>query len=471
MRLFAYLLLAALFLLLFVSRLVTDGMFIDGVVYATLSNNLAHGIGSFWALKHSDGLFPVFYEHPPLMPGLQSVFFKILGSGYGTERVYCAVVSLCTMGLMAQIWKKVFKGQKAQDWWVLPLFFWMLNEDAYLSYTSNILECTMALFDLCAFYVLFALFAPAAQPVSRLKQVFGIAMSALLLVLAFLTKGPAGLFPLVFFGAMAWAQGTWNWGSVTARTAILVAFTLGGIGLLLLYPPAQVALSTYFEQQVMAAIEGRRTENIAPHRLYMFQRFLETHAHFIILLALLRLFLTKRKDIVLPKLNGRPALLFGAMAAAALLPVMISPKQAPHYIVPALPWIALCLGSVAAALLVPLKRLLMPKWALIAMVILVLGAAAVVVLQYGKVRGDLAQLKPLFEHIPPGERIGFFEAQHILVLTSYFQRYNFNDIDRFNYFYEYLVFEKEQNIPTEIAREYKAIPVNSSKYILYKHAK
>lgn len=459
-----YLLLAALFLLLFVARLVTDGMFIDGVVYATLANNLANGIGSFWALKHAERLYSSFYEHPPLMPGLQSLFFKVLGSGYLTERVYCLVVSLLTMLLMARIWQRILPGSPLRNWWPLPLFFWMLNEDAYLSYTSNMLECTMTLFNLGAVLCLLRWYAGTTA-----ARGAALAGAAVLTILAFLTKGPAGLYPLAFFGAFAVLKDEWNWKKLATPTIFLTALTAGGLGLLLLHEPARACLSAYFNQQVMAAITGKRTENIAPHRFYMLQRFLETHAHFIGLLGLIWYFALKKRGVRVATETLPAVRFFAVLAAAALLPVMISPKQAPHYIVPALPWIALALGAALAGILQPLRRVIVPAAATWAVGGLVVAAAFFAFSQRHKVRSDLAELKPLFAHIPPYASVGFFEKNHALVLNSYFQRYNFNDVDRFGYQHQYLIFETGQQLPPELVNDFEEITVSTKKYKLYKH--
>ena len=46
-----YLLSTSVFLLIIVPQLLTDGMFMDGLIYASIARNLAEGIGSFSDLK------------------------------------------------------------------------------------------------------------------------------------------------------------------------------------------------------------------------------------------------------------------------------------------------------------------------------------------------------------------------------------------------------------------------------------
>ena len=61
------------------NELWSDGMFLDGIYYATISRNLSNGLGSFWYLPSFPFLLysDVFHGHPPLAMGLQSICFSI----------------------------------------------------------------------------------------------------------------------------------------------------------------------------------------------------------------------------------------------------------------------------------------------------------------------------------------------------------------------------------------------------------
>ena len=464
----SYFILLALFLVLFAMPLVQDGMFIDGVCYAALSNNLANGIGSLWSLKLTDTMFSEFNEHPPLMFGIQSLFFRVLGSGYGTERVYCVLVALLTIFLMARIWRNVFQNTPIMAWWPLPVFFWILNEESFMRYTSNMLECTMTLFDLGAVALLlraYPLQKNEFAPNNRSLYVLG---AGLMLVAAFLTKGPAGLFPLAFWGVYAWVNKTSSWNTIITQTVLLTVVVLAGIGVFFLYEPARMALTTYFEQQVMAAIQGKRMENVAPHRLYMLQRFFEIHTHFIVLLGVAWFFIIRRKGRSITPAYRSAVLFFMGIGAMALLPVMVSLKQAPHYIVPSLPWFALGFGAFLASVLVPLKAVAAPRWLLPLAIVLVVAAAYFTYAKVGVTRKDLAEVKPFFSFLPPRSTIGFFARNEALVRNNYFQRYNFNALDGKNTFYKYLIYDKVLSVPEEVLSTYQQIFFVGD-YVVYMH--
>jgi hypothetical protein len=77
-RLFGYLQLQ-FFFALHVPPLIQDDMFLDGVTYAAISKNLAHGYGTFWMPHYTQTKDAVFHGHPPLVFGIQSFFFRVLG--------------------------------------------------------------------------------------------------------------------------------------------------------------------------------------------------------------------------------------------------------------------------------------------------------------------------------------------------------------------------------------------------------
>ena len=115
-----FLIVFALFLGVSAPALFSDGMFMDGLLYATVAKNLANGIGSFWYLHLSETLYPVFHEHPPLAIGIQSILFRILGDSIYIERFYSLFTFLITGLIIYLIWNLVTENKKKEIAW-LPL--------------------------------------------------------------------------------------------------------------------------------------------------------------------------------------------------------------------------------------------------------------------------------------------------------------------------------------------------------------
>ena len=102
-----YLSVFGIILIIISPSLLSDGMFLDGLLYAVISKNLANGIGDFWHLHLTKTLSPIFFEHPPLAFGLQSLFFKILGDSIFVEKLYSFLTYVVTGIIIVKIWKKL----------------------------------------------------------------------------------------------------------------------------------------------------------------------------------------------------------------------------------------------------------------------------------------------------------------------------------------------------------------------------
>ena len=134
--------------------LFSDGMFMDGLIYATVAKNLANGIGTFWYLQFSETLFPAFHEHPPLAIAMQSVLFRIFGDSIYIERFYSLFTFIITGFIIFFIWKQV-SGKKNTSLAWLPLFFWISIPLTTWSCANNMLENTLMIFT--SLSILFAL--------------------------------------------------------------------------------------------------------------------------------------------------------------------------------------------------------------------------------------------------------------------------------------------------------------------------
>jgi 4-amino-4-deoxy-L-arabinose transferase-like glycosyltransferase len=100
-----YIFLFSLGLLLFIPNLLQKGMFVDGLWYATISKNLAEGFGSFWSPAFTHTMAPVFIDHPPLVFGIQSLFFKVLGDALYVEKIYALFIISLTLVLIIILWR------------------------------------------------------------------------------------------------------------------------------------------------------------------------------------------------------------------------------------------------------------------------------------------------------------------------------------------------------------------------------
>ncbi|MBD3237197.1 MAG: glycosyltransferase, partial [Candidatus Eisenbacteria bacterium] len=174
----------SLFLLLLLPRLLSVGIFFDGLTYAAVARNLSLGIGSFWAPHYTQTIYPTFHEQPPLGLWMQSLLFRLFGDTPRVEAFYGLGAGLLLLLLMAGIWRAGPRRPRTGVWLpilllaVYPLTSWIL--------ASNMLEITMALWTAAAVWI--ALRAVRAR--RPRTQLLGGMLAGCLTAGALLTKGP-----------------------------------------------------------------------------------------------------------------------------------------------------------------------------------------------------------------------------------------------------------------------------------------
>ena len=244
-----YLIIIILFLGLS-NELWSKGMFMDGLYYASIARNLSNGLGSFWQLYFTE-LDGVFYGHPPLAMGLQSILFSIFGDSIYIERIYSLFTFLITGFFIHLIWKEVM-GKKYSFYSWVPLFFWIIIPLNGWACANNFLENTMNMFVSASIFF-------AIRNIKTEKLLF-LVLSAFSLSLAFLSKGFTGLFPLSIFFWFFLIFPTMNFKNMIMRTSLLLIFSLVPFLLLFLfYPSAINSLSDYINIQVIDSIQHSQT--------------------------------------------------------------------------------------------------------------------------------------------------------------------------------------------------------------------
>ena len=126
-----YLLIFGLFLCLISPLLLSDGMFLDGIIYASVSKNLSQGIGTFWNPHFTDTRYAEFHEHPPLVFGLLSIFYRIFDDHVYVEKIYSLSTILIQAVLIHLIWKKIKINNES---WI-PILIWFCFP--FISWTAT----------------------------------------------------------------------------------------------------------------------------------------------------------------------------------------------------------------------------------------------------------------------------------------------------------------------------------------------
>jgi hypothetical protein len=376
------------------------GMFMDGLIYSTVSMNLHQGLGSFWDPQFTPYLHPHFHEHPPLGMFIQSGLYSFSNSPL-IDRWYSIITLLLSGWALTKIWSFLQPDQKQLGYW--PLLFWGTTPLVIWALPNNLLENLMGLWVLLA--ILF-------QWKSFRENNWKLSITVgLLWTLSFYTKGPVGLFPIAL-GPILWLL------QLEGRAIIFKQFSISLItALILFFAPyflnatIQHSWDAYFQQQI-----GNSLRNVVTVQSRFYILF-QTFNHAIPTLAFIVMgWLYWRKKIQL-HFDKKTIAVF-LLGLSGIVPMMISLKQREFYLLPAWPLIILGLSLMATPVLKNLHEhglIISKKWG-IGIALILFAIAFGVALKFSgtcvrdrKTQLDLAKIA---QHLPEQKTFHFTQELH-----------------------------------------------------------
>lgn len=321
-----------------------EGLFMDGLIYSTLSSNLSSGIGTYWNPSFSETIMNRFHEHPPLAFILESFFFDLLGNEFYVEKIYSFFTCLLTAFFIFKIWNKISYSEEIRKLYWLPILLWITVPRCFWAYNNNMLENTMGLFSIASFYYLLI-----ALNKNLYNQILLFCISGILMLLSFLSKGFPGLFPLAFFLLYTLV----NLKTYRIKKMLFNSFLLIILSSLVWFTffyfnvEAKENILEYLNSQVLESLSGKRVPGSRWRIMnVLFQELL------IIILVTIVLIISKYKTS-LKQLKDQPNalrlfLLFNLIGLSASVPIMISPKQLGFYITPCLPYFSIAFSILIA---------------------------------------------------------------------------------------------------------------------------
>ena len=457
-QIYFYLIVIGLFLIIISPDLLSDGMFVDGLMYAAIAKNLANGIGSFWDLHLSDTLDPHFFAHPPLAFGLQSLGFKLFGDSLLVERIYSISTFFITGIIIIQIWKQVVEKTAEQLSW-LPLLLWGAIPLVNWAASNNMLENSMMIFTSLAILWIIK---------SRTKhQLVYLCLSGISVFLAFLTKGFVGLFPLATLFWIFIFDKKRNVKQFVFQLFILLSSTLFPLLVLFLFvPESSKSLLAYFDLQVVGSISNVQTVS---SRFFILGRLIaELLPPGIIGL----LFYLATKNITFTNIKNKWIGIFFCLGLSGVVPIMISLKQSGFYILASFP-----VFSIAIALLIkdrvnyvvnkipPNSKAL--KIISISIFTISIFLNIIHINSTGREKEKVADVHQILKYIPANRKISIpLSLKKNQALYGYFARYGNVSLDTLRPFQQYIVIEKENK--NVLLDDFKKIDLDLKMYDLYK---
>ena len=396
-------LLIGLFLILVSKSLLTEGMFFDGVTYASISRNMAQGQGTFWNPHYTQTLYPEFHQHPPLALGAEALLFKAFGDHLWVEKAYSVLMFVLSGLLIALIWKRTTNNIR---WAWLPLLFWLAMPVVTWCATNNMLENTMTVFVLLSVYLMIVGY-------QRNERVW-LFMGGIALFAAFLSKGFTGLFPLVFpiIYCIFDDKRRWIQGPVDSLLLLVTLAVLSGV-MFLVFPPSFGYLKDYINLQVIGGGLHEATVNTRFFMVFSLLLQLVVPLAFFAIILILSIIFNKEKHKVFEFPPDKKRFwAFLMLGLLGVLPMMVSVKQRDFYLLAALPFFALAFGHLSLSMVNMMLLEIKPnvhKCILLGSSVLVLLGIVLNVCHIGKYGRDeafLVEMKKALSEIPENEVIG-----------------------------------------------------------------
>ncbi len=456
-------------LVLTVPKLVQDGMFQDAMLYSSVSHNLSQGIGTFWFPQYSKlniaGLSS-FHEHPPLVFGIQAIFFNFLGSSIYVERFYTFLMMCLNMLLILLIWKKVFKNDPdLAALAFLPILFWISYPVCSWSFTNNMQENTLSVFALGA--VLLMLYNLDTDKYRPVKWV----IAGVLICFATLCKGLPGFFllsvPVIFW--LSQKKATLQ--KAIFQTSILVATVVIFYLILFNIPESRESLSIYLFERVLVRLDSMPT---ADYRMQILWR-LFTESIPQLMLAGIILGLAKWNNITIRFYDNKSiALFFILIGLSASVPLTLTMVQKGFYLVPAFPYFAIgfaiLLAPIVSDLIEKKNTLRFRKTFTIISGLLLVTVLSFTWMQKGKLSREMQTMHDVYKI---GTLVPKFSAitippemydEYDFVLQGFLVRYFNISIDPFEKHQFFLI---EKKLQDNIPEHYEKVNLKLKKYILY----
>ncbi len=341
----------SLYCLLVLPRLLSYGMFVDGVTNASMARNMAENYGSFWQPYYTATVYPTFYEHPPLGFWLQSWAYRLCGDSVYVEAWWgCFVGTLILLGL-AGVWRCLTpQGYALAGTW-FPIVLFVVTPMTSWALANNMLENTMTFFIVLS--VLLCLLS-LQNPHRGFSYLYGI-FSGLSIFCAILIKGPVAMFPLAmpFIYIINASKKIMK----TCTTLFVLSMTLTvSFGLMFSLNAASAHFfKRYVRQQVLASVTGER--ETSPSRFDVLTVVSRESLVPLLVGGLLAAAMYRLRKTALPSIHSRLFLCYLGIALAGSLPILISAKQKRWYAFPSLPFYAMAIAVIFNDAALALERL------------------------------------------------------------------------------------------------------------------
>ncbi|MCX8080151.1 MAG: hypothetical protein N3F09_02825 [Bacteroidia bacterium] len=447
------------------SRTFQRGMFMDGLLYATVAHNLHQGLGTFWfpvydiTLRHFD-------QQPPLFMYILSLFYDWFGSSEYVEKSFSFLLMLCSIGLMVLIWKKISYGQTMKNTEWLPVILFLTIPVVPWSFSNNMIENLVLNFCLLSVY----LFLHEDK-----YGLWAVLAASFVIIVSSLTKGLQASFTIIFMLLYGYLIKPEKLKTTLIYFFISVIIFVGFYFILFSIPEPKKSLMAFWNNRVMNSIQN--VSNVES-RFYLWFRlfFVELLPMEIVLAGAILLcgHSLNRSEFIRTPLF-RYSVLFIALGLCGSLPLIITKEQRGFYLMNSFPFFSLGFGVILFKILESsiekFEKALSIKFIRIFSVTMVIVSISMLIFHFGKTGRDEIELhdaKQIAMHIK-NEKTIFSSGELIYKYNFllYLNRYHgisviFRDEEK----YPFMVLADTQGISLRF--KYEKLSPNTRKYHLWK---
>ena len=330
------------FIAFIVPMSIQDGMFMDGLIYATVSKNLSQGIGTFWSPEFSATYLHDYREQLPLFFGLESIFFKVFGTAIYAERIFSFVMACLCAWLMMKTWRLIFESNEALknlEW--VPVLFWITIPTVFWAYINNVEENLMAVLMMASIF--FVLKAISDQ---RRQLVFVIIAGVFIFLCSF-CKGVQGLFPVTAIMIHRLCFRNFSFGRAVWLSFLLTLVPILIYSALMLNEESANSIVAFVNNRYVRTFT-RATSATTTNRLYLIGKLVTDLAAPLGIL-LISFVVNKIRKQTAVGINGGYALFFALVGLTGSLPLIVTLEQRSFYLCTTFPLFAVSIAVLCAS--------------------------------------------------------------------------------------------------------------------------
>lgn len=465
-----WLLTGTLILFLIVSQLLQDGAFMDGMLYVSVSKNLADGIGTFWDPHFCKTYQYSFHEQPPLYFGILALFYEVLGTSMYVERLFCFVCFLLTAFFIYKFWKRIYSSLPSiavNSWF--PVILWMIIPICFWAYTNFVEEVLMSLFVLLSvYYVYIALF-------EEKKVYWNLITAGVFIFLASLTKGPQGMFPIAAIGFYWLVTKKITLQKMLGYTFILITVPFAIYGILILMDKQVItSFEKYFHDRILHTFSHKN--DTTGNRFELLSQLFWQLLPIACISGIIVFFTRKRNEHQgKQKMFSKIVLWFILIGLSGSLPLMVTLEQRGFYLVTTLPFFALAIAMLAAVgLSGAIEKINVEakgfKISTIVIVLLFITSVVYSLSRIGKSKRDVNMLEDVYalgNILPRGTTVSIPAPMCMdFSFKEYMIRYFYISSDDTPAMHEYMICRKD--LPKDwVPAIYRLYPLNTKQFDLY----